>query len=87
MCDQSCPVVAVIFIFSLMIQVLHVAFVTTSLKQNLELIEVKEKIPQFQCPVAMSSLDPRFVYLVDAGKMLYIWVGKKSKGVTKTKSR
>lgn len=41
----------------------------------------------FQCPVTMASLDPRFVYLVDTGKVLYIWVGKKSRGVTKTKSR
>ncbi|XP_060578939.1 protein flightless-1 homolog isoform X2 [Ruditapes philippinarum] len=40
-----------------------------------------------RCPVTMSSLDPRYVYLVDSGKILYIWVGKKSKGVTKTKSR
>ncbi|KAL4240866.1 hypothetical protein ACF0H5_001651 [Mactra antiquata] len=40
-----------------------------------------------RCPVAMSSLDPRFVYLVDNGKIMYVWVGKKSKGVTKTKSR
>ncbi|XP_052819033.1 protein flightless-1 homolog isoform X1 [Mya arenaria] len=38
-------------------------------------------------PAKMTSLDPRFVYLVDTGMAIFIWVGKKSKGVTKTKSR
>ncbi|KAK3582011.1 hypothetical protein CHS0354_039677 [Potamilus streckersoni] len=40
-----------------------------------------------RCPVSAQSLDPRFVYLVDDGLTIYIWVGKKARGVTRTKTR
>lgn len=35
----------------------------------------------------LASLDRRYVFLVDKGLDMYIWSGKKSKGVTRTKTR
>ncbi|XP_046549598.1 protein flightless-1 homolog isoform X1 [Haliotis rubra] len=40
-----------------------------------------------RCPVNVSSLDCRHVFLLDSGLKLFVWVGKTSKGVTKTKTR
>jgi hypothetical protein len=34
-----------------------------------------------------SSLDPRFIFLVDAGYKIYVWNGKKSKNTMKQKAR
>ena len=34
-----------------------------------------------------SSLDPRYVFLVDAGLSIYVWYGKKCKNVLKSKAR
>jgi len=38
-------------------------------------------------PLACSSLDPRFVYLLDDNKHMYIWMGSKAKLMTRTKTR
>ncbi|XP_014670701.1 PREDICTED: protein flightless-1-like [Priapulus caudatus] len=37
--------------------------------------------------VKPGSLDSRYVYLLDMGKMIYIWYGTKSKSVTRSKTR
>ena len=37
--------------------------------------------------MACSSLDPRFVYVLDDNKTMYIWMGKKAKLMTRTKAR
>ncbi|GAV08468.1 hypothetical protein RvY_18151 [Ramazzottius varieornatus] len=37
--------------------------------------------------VSPHSLDPRFVFFLDAGKKLYVWIGKKSKNITRSKAR
>ncbi|XP_064595508.1 protein flightless-1 homolog isoform X2 [Liolophura sinensis] len=37
--------------------------------------------------VSPSSLDRRYVFFLDVGMKLFVWVGKMSKGVTKTKTR
>ena len=40
-------------------------------------------------PVALSweSLDPNFVFILDAGTKIYVWAGAKSKLMYKTKGR
>ena len=34
-----------------------------------------------------SSLDPRYVFLLDAGLRIFVWYGKKCKNVLKSKTR
>lgn len=38
-------------------------------------------------PLQADSLDPRFVFLLDASKEMFVWHGKKSKGVLRSKAR
>ncbi|XP_055346232.1 protein flightless-1 homolog [Paramacrobiotus metropolitanus] len=38
-------------------------------------------------PVSPASLDPRYVFYLDAVKKLYVWIGRKSKNVTRSKAR
>uniref|UniRef100_A0A5S6QHV9 Gelsolin-like domain-containing protein n=1 Tax=Trichuris muris TaxID=70415 RepID=A0A5S6QHV9_TRIMR len=38
-------------------------------------------------PVSLGSLDPRFVFILDADSNLYVWCGKRSKLVLRTKAR
>lgn len=38
-------------------------------------------------PVAVESLDPRFVFVVDTGLKIFMWYGKKSKNTFKSKAR
>ena len=41
----------------------------------------------FQCPMEYFSLDPRFVFVLDANMDIYIWMGKKSPYVMRSKAR
>lgn len=38
-------------------------------------------------PVAVESLDPRFVFVLDTGLKIFMWYGKKSKNTLKSKAR
>ena len=38
-------------------------------------------------PVAVESLDPRFVFVLDTGLKIFMWHGKKSKNTFKSKAR
>nr|CAD7425695.1 unnamed protein product [Timema monikensis] len=38
-------------------------------------------------PVAVSSLDPRYVFVLDTGLKIFMWYGKKSKNTFKSKAR
>ncbi|KAG1675355.1 Protein flightless-1 [Nymphon striatum] len=38
-------------------------------------------------PVSIDSLDPRYCFVLDAGYQLFVWFGKLSKGVLKSKGR
>ncbi|CAH2048714.1 unnamed protein product, partial [Iphiclides podalirius] len=38
-------------------------------------------------PVAASSLDPRYVFVLDTGLAIYLWNGKKAKNTLKSKAR
>lgn len=38
-------------------------------------------------PVEYSSLDPRFVFVLDSGSQIFMWHGRKSKNTLKSKSR
>lgn len=38
-------------------------------------------------PIKFSSLDPRYVFLLDTGPNIYIWYGKKSRNTLKSKAR
>lgn len=38
-------------------------------------------------PIDRQSLDPRFVFVLDAGHMIYVWNGRKSKNTMKQKGR
>ncbi|XP_041364511.1 protein flightless-1 homolog isoform X2 [Gigantopelta aegis] len=40
-----------------------------------------------RCPVSVDQLDINFVFMMDAGFKIFIWVGKKASGVTRTKTR
>ncbi|KAI8796832.1 protein flightless-1 [Biomphalaria glabrata] len=40
-----------------------------------------------RCPLDVNVLDPKFVFLLDAGQKIFIWNGAKSNLVTRTKSR
>ena len=40
-----------------------------------------------RCPVNVEILDLRHVFLLDAGAKIYIWCGRKSNLVTRTKAR
>uniref|UniRef100_A0A0B7B8B3 Gelsolin-like domain-containing protein n=2 Tax=Arion vulgaris TaxID=1028688 RepID=A0A0B7B8B3_9EUPU len=40
-----------------------------------------------RCPVLVTVLDPRHVFLLDAGQKIFLWNGQKSNLVTRTKSR
>lgn len=40
-----------------------------------------------QVEITPKSLDSRYVYLLDVGKVMYIWYGTKSKNVTRSKTR
>lgn len=46
-----------------------------------------QKIHLERCDATACSLDPRFVFLFDSGFNIFIWEGKRAKGVTKTKTR
>jgi Leucine-rich repeat (LRR) protein len=39
------------------------------------------------CPLNVSSLDFRYVFILDAGKQIYIWTGKRSKLMLRSKAR
>ena len=39
------------------------------------------------CPLSTQSLDHRYVFIVDAGRMIYIWTGKKSTLMLRSKAR
>lgn len=38
-------------------------------------------------PVSPTALDPRFVFLLDCGKHIFIWIGRKSLNVARSKAR
>lgn len=38
-------------------------------------------------PLAVDSLDPRYVFVVDTGDVIYMWYGKKCKNTLKSKAR
>lgn len=41
----------------------------------------------FQFEASYECLDPRYVFLLDAGKKIFIWNGKKSKNTVQSKAR
>lgn len=52
----------------------------------------EQNVPSFmlrtlQVPVSPHSLDPRYVFFLDAGKKLFVWIGRRSKNVTRSKAR
>ncbi|CAG5045121.1 unnamed protein product [Parnassius apollo] len=38
-------------------------------------------------PVSAESLDPRYVFILDTGLTIYLWIGKKAKNTLKSKAR
>jgi hypothetical protein len=38
-------------------------------------------------PVCAQSLDPNYVFVLDVGKIIYMWYGKNAKNTLKSKSR
>ncbi|ELU16604.1 hypothetical protein CAPTEDRAFT_151582 [Capitella teleta] len=39
------------------------------------------------CSVSVTSLDPRFTFILDCGKVLFIWMGRKAKLMNRSKAR
>ena len=48
---------------------------------------INDPLCYLQCHLHWSSLDPRYVFILDAGKTIYIWQGKKSSLMLRSKSR
>jgi hypothetical protein len=40
-----------------------------------------------QCKLSAMSLDPRYAFIVDAGKQIFVWMGKKSSLMVRSKGR
>jgi hypothetical protein len=40
-----------------------------------------------QCKLSAMSLDPRYTFIVDAGRRIFVWMGKKSSLMVRSKGR
>lgn len=51
------------------------------------LFGTEKRLKIVSMPLSPYSLDPKFVYLLDANSQLFVWVGKKSRSLIQTKGR
>jgi len=50
-------------------------------------ISGQQTLSLYACPLAATSLDMRYVFILDAGRHIYLWTGKKSTLMLRSKAR